>query len=47
MRPLAVLPSKLIVRPYKGMNINIFDFDVELGRIALSNSIARKRRARQ
>lgn len=47
MRPLAVLPSKLVVRPYKGMGINMLDLDIELGRIALQNSLARKRRASQ
>jgi hypothetical protein len=47
MCPLAVLPSKLVVRPYKGMNINMLDFDIELDRISLNNSLARQRRARR
>ena len=45
MRPLAVIPSKLVVRPYKGMNINMFDLDVELNLIAFQNKLARQRRA--
>ena len=43
MRPLAVFPSPLVVRPHKGMSINKLSWDIELDRIALANERARKK----
>ena len=42
MKPLDVLPCWLVVKPYKGMNVNLLHPDIELDRIVLANETARK-----